>query len=74
MISKKDSMQCEADERALEICVDLGEGGADVGGGITKRRARVKEPRSRSSRKFQERSPSGLRWNPTYHSGYVGEM
>ncbi len=34
MILKKDSMQCEADERALEICVDLGEGGADVGGGI----------------------------------------
>ncbi len=27
-------MQCEGDERALEICVDLGEGGADVGGGI----------------------------------------
>ncbi len=32
---------------------------------------KVNEPRSRSSPKFQKRSPSGLRWNPTYHGGYV---
>ncbi len=35
MMSKKDyGLQCEADERALEVCVDLGEGGVDVGGDI----------------------------------------
>ncbi len=34
---------------------------------------RVNEPRSRSSPKFQQRSPLGLQLNPAYHSGYVDE-
>ncbi|PBK62606.1 hypothetical protein ARMSODRAFT_1024799 [Armillaria solidipes] len=34
MISKEDPVQCEADERALEVCVDFSDGGIDVGGGI----------------------------------------
>ncbi|SJL02760.1 uncharacterized protein ARMOST_06096 [Armillaria ostoyae] len=109
MISKEDPVQCEADERALEVCVDFSDGGVDVGGGIrrdenkasappaslilsertshendqvaffwkqarrlqtTDMETRVSERRSRSSPKFQERSPSGLRCNPAYHSGY----